>query len=75
MSYHVRGCKVAHHEFVLALLEYLGDFLCHTVDAHLRVFVVGGDLGRGDHVSFLVLELLLHAAVEEECDVCVLFSL
>lgn len=42
---HVWGRKVAHDELVLAFLENLGDLLGDTVHAHLRLLVVGRDLG------------------------------
>jgi hypothetical protein len=63
---HIRRREIAHDEFMLALLEDLGNLLGDTVNTHLRVFVVRGDLGRGNHVSLFVFELFLNATIEEK---------
>ena len=75
MTNHVGRSKVAHDEFVFASLDNLGDLVGDTLDAHLGLLVVSGDLGRGDHVSFLALELLLDTTVEEEGNVGVFLGL
>lgn len=72
---HVRGRKVVHHKGVAVLRNALGHAVGDGGSAHLGVEVVGGDLGRGDHVAVLARELLLDAAIEEEGDVGVLFRL
>lgn len=71
---HIRRRKIAHDEFMLALLKDLDNLLSDTVNTHLRVFVVRGNLGRGNHVSLFVFELLLNATVEEKRYMCVLLS-
>ena len=72
---HVRGSKVVHEELELALLDALAQLVGDGHGAHLGLLVIGGDAGRGDHVSVLVVELDLDTAVEEEGDVGVLFRL
>lgn len=69
MTNHVGRSKVAHDEFVFARFDNFGDLVGDTLDAHLGLLVVSSDLGRGDHVSFLALELLLDTSIEEEGDV------
>jgi hypothetical protein len=71
---HVGGSKVAHDEFVLAGLDDLGNLVGDTLNRHLGLLVVGGDLGGGDHVSLLALELLLDTTVKKEGNVGVLFG-
>jgi hypothetical protein len=53
----------------------LGDFIRNALHTHLRQLVVCRDFGRIDHVPFFPLVLLLDASIEEERDMCVLFSL
>lgn len=72
---HVGRSKVAHDKLVLLGLEDLGDLVGDTLRTHLRLLVVGSDLGRGDHRTLLALVLLLDTAVEEESNVGVLLSL
>jgi hypothetical protein len=72
---HVGGSKVVHEELELALLDALAELVGDGHGAHLGLLVVGGDAGRGDHVSDLVVELDLDTTVEEEGDVGVLFGL
>ena len=72
---HVGGSKVVHDELELVLANALGHLLANTGGAHLRVLVVGGNLGRGDHVAHLTRELLLNTTVEEEGDMGVLLRL
>jgi hypothetical protein len=72
---HVGGSKVVHEELELALLDALTKLVGDGHGAHLGLLVVGGDAGRGDHVSVLVVELDLDTAVEEEGDVGVLLGL
>ena len=71
---HVRGRKL-----FMTNLTALRNALGHTVGdgggTHLGVQIVGGHLGRGDHVAVLAGELLLDTAVEEEGDVGVLLGL
>lgn len=75
MADHVGRSKVAHDEFVFAGLDDFGDLVCDSLDAHLGLFVVCGDLGGRNHVSLLALELLLDTSVEEEGDMGILFGL
>lgn len=42
---HVWGCEVAHHKLVRVGLDDFRDLLCHSTDAHLRLLVVGCNLG------------------------------
>lgn len=72
---HVRRSKVVHDELELALGNALSCLLTNTGGAHLRVLVVRGDLGRGNHVAHLTGELLLNTTVEEESNVGVLLGL
>jgi len=72
---HVGGSKVVHDELELVLANALGHLLANTGGAHLRVLVVGGNLGRGDHVAHLTRELLLNTTVEEEGNMGVLLRL
>lgn len=58
--------KVAHDELELVGLDDLGDLVGNSLNAHLGLLIVGRDLGRRDHVSDLVLELLLDTTAE--CD-------
>lgn len=75
MTDHVGRSKVAHDELVFAGLDNFGDLVCDSLDAHLGLFVVCGDLGGRDHVSLLALELLFDTSVEEEGDVGVFLGL
>jgi hypothetical protein len=75
MTNHIGRSKVAHDEFVFASLDDFGNLVCDSLDAHLGLFIVRGDLGRGDHVSFLAFELFLDTSVEEEGDVGVFLGL
>lgn len=75
VAYHVRGSEVVHDELKLALGDALGHLLANASSAHLGVLVVGGDLGRGDHVAHFTRELLFDTTVEEECNVSVLLGL
>lgn len=72
---HVGGSKVAHDKLVIFRLDNLGYLVGNALHAHFGLFVIGGHLGRGDHDPLLAVELLLHAAVEEEGDMGVLFGL
>lgn len=72
---HVGGSKVVHDELELALLDALANLFGNTHGAHRGLKVVGSNTRRGDHVTVLVLELLLDTAVEEEGNVSVLLSL
>jgi len=72
---HVWGREVVHEELELVLSNALGHLVGDAAGAHLGVQVVRGDLGRGDELALLVLELLLDTAVEEEGDVRVLLRL
>jgi hypothetical protein len=72
---HIRGCKIAHDELVIAFLEDLGNFISDALDAHLRILVIGGDFGRRDHVPLFGFELLLDASIEKERDVGVFLGL
>jgi hypothetical protein len=72
---HVGGSKVVHEELELALLDTFAQLVGDSHGAHLGLLVVGGDAGRGNHVSNLVVELDLDTTVEEEGDVGVLFRL
>jgi hypothetical protein len=74
-SHHVGGSKVAHHELVLPGLDDLGNLVRNGLDAHLRLLVVGSNLGRRNHDALLARVLLLDTAVEEESDVRVLLRL
>ncbi len=74
-SHHVGGSKVAHHELILACLDDLGNLVRNGLDAHLRLLVVGSNLGRRNHDALLARVLLLNTAVEEESDVRVLLRL
>jgi hypothetical protein len=71
---HIRRSKVAHDELVVASLDDFGDLVGDTLDTHFRLLVISSDLGGGDHVSLLALELLLDTTVEEEGNVGVLFG-
>jgi hypothetical protein len=51
------------------------DLIRDTLDTHLWKFVVCCDFGRSNHVPFFPFELLLDTAIEEECDMRILFSL
>ena len=53
----------------------LRDFIRDALYTHLGQFVIRRDFGRINHVSFLPIELLLDASIEEERDMCVLFRL
>jgi len=66
---HIGRSKVAHDEFVFARLDNFGNLVGDTLDTHLGLLVVSSDLGGGDHVSLLALELLLDTTVEEEGNV------
>lgn len=59
---------------MFAFLEDFSNLFCNSVDAHLGLHIIGGDLRGRNHVPFLVLELLLDASIEEECDVRVFFG-
>ena len=72
---HVGRSKVVHDEVKLALANALGHLSTDLRGAHLGVKVVGGNLGRRDHVTDLSRELLLNTTVEEESNVSVLLSL
>lgn len=50
-------------------------FVRDALHTHLGQFVIRRDFGRINHMSFLPIELLLHASIEEERDMCVLFRL
>lgn len=71
---HVWGSKVVHDKLELALAQTLGHLLTNTGSAHLGVEVVGGNAGRGNHITLLTRELLLDTTVEEERNVGVLLS-
>jgi hypothetical protein len=75
MANHVGGSKVVHEELELALLDALAQLVSDSHGAHLGLLVIGGDAGRGDHVSDLVVELDLDTTVEEESDVGVFLRL
>jgi hypothetical protein len=51
------------------------DLIRNALYTHFRKLVVCRDLGRLDQMSFFSLELLLDAAIEEECDMRILFGL
>lgn len=77
---HVGWCKVVHDEWVLLLLDSLGNLLCDASGAHLWGKIVRGDgLVGGDEILGLVTLLeredLLDTTVEEEGDVGVLLGL
>jgi len=74
-TYHIRRCKVAHDKIVLVRPDDLRDFIRDALHTHLGQFVIRRDFRRIDHVSFLPIELLLDASIEEERDMCVLFRL
>lgn len=75
VSDHIGRGKVAHDEGVLAGLDLLGNFITNSSSRHLGFQVVGGDLGRGNQVTVLTVELGLGTSVEEEGDVGVLLGL
>lgn len=50
------------HSLELISLHNLSDLISDGLDRHLRLLVVSGDLWRRDHVSNLVLELLLDSS-------------
>jgi phage baseplate assembly protein W len=60
---------------VLVRPDDLRDFIRDALHTHLGQFVIRRDFGRINHVSFLPIELLLDASIEEERDMCVLFRL
>jgi len=72
---HVGRGEVVHNEVEFVLANALSHLGTNTGSAHLGVKIVGGHFGGGDHVADLAGELLLNAAVEEESDVGILFSL
>lgn len=72
---HVGGSKVVHDKLEVALAKALGHLVTHGGSAHLGLEVIGGNLGRRDHVADLAGELLLNTTVEEESNVSVLLSL
>ena len=74
MPDHVRRGEIVHEELVRALADAGAELVGDGRGAHFRVEVVGGYFGRGHHVSVFAGELLLHAAVEEECHVRVFFG-
>jgi len=74
LPHHIGGSKVAHNKLVLLGFDDLGDLVSDFLCAHLRLQVIGGDLRRGDQMSFFLLELLFHTAVEEEGNVSILLS-
>ena len=51
------------------------DFIRDALDTHFRKLVVCRDFGRLNQISFFSFELLLDAAIEEECDMRILFGL
>lgn len=53
----------------------LRDFIRDALHTHFRKLVICRDFGRIDHVSFFSLEQLLDTAIEEECDMRILFGL
>ena len=72
---HVAVCEV-HDVEISAILVDGGDKLLGNLgSAHLRLQVVGSDLGRSDEHALLALLGLLDAAVEEERHVGVLLGL
>ena len=71
-AYHVWRSEVAHDTLIRLGLDDLCDLLGNTLDTHLRVLVVGGNLRRRDHVALFVVELLLDTTVEEERDMRIL---
>jgi hypothetical protein len=73
-TYHVGRSKVAHDKLVFTTLDDLGNLVRDTLGIHLGLLVVCRDLGRGDHLSVFVFELLFHTSVEEKGDVGVLFG-
>ena len=75
MANHVRWSKVIHHELEFILADTLGHLLANTLSAHLRIKVVGSDLGRRNHVAHFTGKLLFDSTVEEERDVRVLLCL
>jgi hypothetical protein len=56
---------------MLAVLKDLGNLVGDTVNTHLRVFVVRGDLGRRNHMSLFTFKLFLNTTIEEKGYMCV----
>jgi hypothetical protein len=74
-THHVGRRKIAHDKLVLVLAHDSSYFVRDAVHAHLGLQVVRCHLGRVDKEPLFVLELLLDAAVEEECHVRVFLRL
>ena len=75
MADHVAVCKVQDDNVVLAGQDALDALLGDSRLAHLRLKVIGRDLGRRNQSTVLARILLLDAAVEEERNMCVLLGL
>jgi hypothetical protein len=75
MTDHIGRSKVAHDKVKLGAFHHLRDFVCDILDAHLRLFIIGCNLWRGDHHSLFTRELLLYATVEEESNVSIFLRL
>jgi hypothetical protein len=59
---------------VLVVLDDFRDFIRNALHTHFWKLVVCRDFGRIDHMPFFSLELFLDTAIEEECDMRVLFG-
>lgn len=75
MTDHVAVCVVEDDNVILAGLDALHAVITDLESTHLRLEVIGSDLGGGDQAAVLAGELLLDTAVEEEGDVSILLGL
>ena len=75
MTNHIAVCKIEYDEVVILFIEQRQHLVSHFVGAHLRLQVIGSNLGRRHQQSVLMLSGCFDAAVEEEGDVSVLLGL
>ena len=76
MSDHIRVCKVDDYNIVLTALYSTYKLVTNLISTHLRLEVIGCHILRRIYKdSVLTLIRLFLTAVEEESNMCVLFSL
>ena len=75
MSNHIRVCKINDDHIIFVGFDCFHQFVTDSGRAHLRLKVVGRNLGGFYQDPVLPFVRFLHAAVEEEGHMCILLGL
>ena len=73
VTHHVAVSIVNHDEVILLSVDSFHEFVLNFVGAHFRLEVVGSHLWRWHQDAVFAFVWIFAAAIEEECNVCILF--